>query len=117
MFCTSPLPCSGGHGPPSGPWPWAVINAASQYGTLRNNSYAGGSTYSKSFTYLPQKNVLSARGGEITQHFTKLVFGIRIGRLKFEDHTRSCESAISRTNVGHSTENITWFFIIPINRS
>ena len=44
VFCTSPLPCSGGHGPPSGPWPWAVINAASQYGTLRNNSYAGGST-------------------------------------------------------------------------
>ena len=28
---TSPLPCSGGHGPPSGPWPWAVINAATQY--------------------------------------------------------------------------------------
>ena len=67
VFCTSPLPCSGGHGPPSGPWPWAVINAASQYGTLRNNSYAGGSTYSKSFTYLPQKKCAErARGGNHT---------------------------------------------------
>ena len=43
VFCTSPLPCSGGHGLPSGPWPWAVINAALQYFTYNSNT--GGSTH------------------------------------------------------------------------
>ena len=39
VFYTSPLPCSGGHGPPSGPWPWAVINAASQYLSIHTTAH------------------------------------------------------------------------------
>ena len=37
VFYTSPLPCSGVHGPPSGLWPGAIINAASQYPFMKNN--------------------------------------------------------------------------------